>query len=325
MNNWSDYPIFLAVTQTGSLTAASASLGISQPTVGRRMKALESRFGAPLIKKEKGRLTPTEFGHLVLDHVRRMENEADAITRSCATLERSLAGPITITASEGLGDWWLPVALKPFCQAHPDIIIDLNIDIRALNLAQREADIALRWIGPGSQNSLIGRRVTSFGFGLFAAKDYINKYGEPQTMDDLLNHSGVKLEMTGTSFWPLDDQGATLPMPRFVFKSNSILAHQNAVAAGYGIGMLPLADPHDENNIIRVLPEIERVEGLWVVAHEDLKKSARIRAVFDYLITALQKDGDHFKTGAPSVFDGHPHPVRDTAPETTVKIRSTAA
>ena len=156
MNNWSDYPIFLAVAETGSLTAAGNQLGISQPTVGRRIKALEAHFGAPLLTKEDGHLCPTEFGYLVLDHIRRMESEADAITRSSATLEHSLVGPVMLAASQGIGDWWLPSVMQVFRRDNPDIIIDVNIDFRAANLAQREADIALRWMGPGTQNSLIG-------------------------------------------------------------------------------------------------------------------------------------------------------------------------
>lgn len=309
MNNWSDYPIFLAVAETGSLTAAGQQLNISQPTVGRRMKALEARFGAPLLTKEDGRLAPSEFGYLVLDHVRRMEAEADAITRSSATLEHSLVGPVMITASEGIGDFWLPAIMQKFRKDNPDIIIDINIDFRAANLAQREADIALRWMGPGTQNSLIGRRVTSFGFGLYASQEYLAKRGTPEKPEDLLDHDGVRLNIGQEVFWPLDDTGNVVPMPRTVFRTNNLMAHFNAVLAGGGIGMLGHAAHAAEMGLVRVLPDLGRDEDLWVVAHEDLKKSARVRATFDYIIDALQKDHAHFKSGAPSVFIEHAHPM----------------
>ncbi|MCF6274956.1 MAG: LysR family transcriptional regulator [Robiginitomaculum sp.] len=305
MNNWSDYPIFLAVAETGSLTAAGEQLNISQPTVGRRMKALEARFGAPLLTKEDGRLVPTEFGYLVLDHVRRMEAEADAITRSSATLEHSLVGPVMITASEGIGDFWLPAIMQGFRKDNPDIVVDVNVDFRAANLAQREADIALRWMGPGTQNSLIGRRVTSFGFGLYASKDYLDEKGTPAKPEDLLDHNGVRLNIDTQAFWPLDDSGHIVPMPRTVFNTNNLMAHFNAVLAGYGIGMVGHAAGATEMGLIRVLPELSREEDLWVVAHEDLKKSARVRAAFDFIVCALQKDHAHFKSGAPSVFVEH--------------------
>lgn len=302
MNNWSDYPIFLAVAETASLTAAGEKLGISQPTVGRRIKALEQRFGAPLLTREDGRLVPTEFGYLVLDHIRRMEAEADAINRSSATLEHSLIGPVMITASEGVGDFWLPAIMQEFRKANPDIVVDINIDLRALNLAQREADIALRWMGPGTQNSLIGRKVVSFGFGLYASVDYIDKKGMPLKPEDLLNHDGVRLLMGPETFWPLDANNNLLPMPRTVMRTNNILAHFNAILCGYGIGMLAYASRPEELGLVRVLPDLERVEDLWVVAHEDLKKSARVRAAFDFIVDALQKDRPYFRKGEPSVF-----------------------
>ncbi|PHQ66807.1 MAG: hypothetical protein COB92_06750 [Robiginitomaculum sp.] len=305
MNNWSDYPIFLAVAETGSLTAAGDQLNISQPTVGRRMKALEARFGAPLLTKEDGKLAPTEFGYLVLDHVRRMEAEADAITRSSATLEHSLVGPVMITASEGIGDFWLPAIMQKFRKDNPDIVVDVNIDFRAANLAQREADIALRWMGPGTQNSLIGRRVTSFGFGLYASRAYLEERGTPKSPEDLLDHDGVRLNIGTQTFWPLDASGNVVPTPRIVFRTNNLMAHFNAVLAGYGIGMVGHAAHAMEMGLVRVLPDLMREEDLWVVAHEDLKKSARVRAAFDFIVDALQKDHAHFKTGAQSVFIEH--------------------
>ncbi len=332
MKNWSDYPILLAVAETGSLTAAGEQLGISQPTVGRRIKALEAHFGVPLLKKEDGRLAPTEFGYQVIDHIRRMEAEADAITRSSATLEHSLVGPIMISASEGVGDWWLPAVMQEFRQDHPDILIDVNIDFRAANLAQREADIALRWMGPGTQNSLIGRRVTSFGFGLYASEGYVQKRGLPEKAENLLDHDAVRFLQLKEAFWPLDNKGQTVPTPRTTFQTNNLMAHHHAILAGYGIGMLAHCSIEPGQGLVRVLPELGRVEDLWVVAHEDLKKSARVRAAFDFIVGALQKDSEHFINGAPSAFVHMTCPSMASAPDvlkpamkSAVKTRVSAA
>jgi len=135
MSNWSDYPILLAVAETGSLTAAGRKLNMSQPTVGRRIRALEDHFGTPLLKREDGELVPTSFGHSMLDHIRRMQNEASAIDRSSATLETSLAGVVRLSATEGIGTAWLPGVLQLFRQSHPDILIDLGIGFKNYNLA----------------------------------------------------------------------------------------------------------------------------------------------------------------------------------------------
>jgi DNA-binding transcriptional LysR family regulator len=324
MNDWSDYPILLAVAETGSLTAAGEQLGISQPTVGRRIKALESRFGVPLLTKEDGKLVATEFGYKVLDHIRRMETEADAIIRSSATLETSLVGPIIIASSSGLGDWWLPSVMRSFQKDHPEILIDLNLDFKAANLAQREADIALRWMGPGTQNSLIGRKISEFGFGIYASEEYIERKGMPEYAEDLLDHDGVKMEMGANVFWPTNHNGSTLQMPKTVFKTNNLLAHQHAVTSGFGIGMLAHCAVHRGQELIRILPDVERVEDLWLVAHEDLRKSARVRVAFDFLIDALQADHEHFRFGTESAFP-HPHFNIDTHVADAGEKRRTSA
>ena len=303
MNNWSDYPIFMAIAETGSLTAAGQKMGVSQPTVGRRLKALETHFGGPLVRKEEGKLVPTQFGYQVLDHVRRMDDEAAAIARSSATLEHSLSGPVRVSASQGVGDHWLPYALQNFRESNPDILIEASVDMHSVNLAQREADIALRWKGPGSQNSLIGRKVVSFGFGLYAGRTYIEKFGAPKTMDEVPDHDGVTVTLDGQDLmWRYIDD-ANMQMPRrFTFRSDSIEAHKNAIEAGYGIGPMPHCGL-DDRDIIRVLPKFEVVVDLWVVAHEDLRKSARIRAAFDFLVEALHADSGHFRYGEASCIE----------------------
>lgn len=304
MNNWSDYPILLAVAESGSLTAAGKKLNMSQPTVGRRIRALEEQFKTALLKKENGLLVPTAFGHSVMDHIRRMETEASAISRSSASLEQSLAGPVRISTTEGLGTHWLPGVMQVFRTAHPDLLLDLSIDFRTFNLAQREADIALRWLGPGSQNSLIGRKVANVGFGLYASESYLSKRPEPVTTEaDLVHHDSVAVFMSETDcLWPKDDDGTRIPMGRLTFKTNNLTAHQHAIICGYGIGILPICFSETDMGLRRVLPDHTHHEDLWIVAHEDLTKSIRIRAVFDFLVDAIKKDRGFFYSGAASVF-----------------------
>lgn len=305
MLNWSDYPIFLAVAETGSLTAAGKKLNMSQPTVGRRVKALEEQFKTALLKKEKGVLVPTAFGHSVLDHIRRMETEASAIDRSSASLEQSLAGPVRISTTEGVGTDWLPGVMQVFRTAHPDLLLDLSVDFRTFNLAQREADIALRWLGPGSQNSLIGRKVAEVGFGLFASESYLERRPEPvNSKADLAAHDSVAVHMSQEDYlWPKDENGVIVPMGRLTFKANNLAAHKNAILTGYGIGILPIGFVSSGMGLKRVLPDHTHHEDLWIVAHEDLTKSIRIRAVFDFLVDAIVKDRGFFYSGAPSIFE----------------------
>ena len=307
MSNWSDYPILLAVAETGSLTAAGRKLSMSQPTVGRRIRALEDHFGTPLLKKEDGELVPTSFGHSMLDHIRRMQDEASAIDRSSATLENSLAGVVRLSATEGIGTAWLPPVLQMFRASHPDILIDLGIGFKSYNLAQREADIALRWMGPGDQNSLIGRKVATATFGLFASESYLQQRGAPQSLEDLKEHDGVMATiMDDKQLWLMDNNHQPHHLPgRVTFRSNSIWAFDQAIANGYGIGAMPLCGScvNDNAAIRRVLPNVSQQEDIFLVAHEDLRRSARIRAVFDFLVEAFAQDAAFFLNGGRSAFE----------------------
>lgn len=307
MSNWSDYPVLLSVAETGSLTAAGRKLNMSQPTVGRRIRALEDHFGTALLKKEDGILVPTSFGHSMLDHIRRMQDEASAIDRSSATLENSLAGVVRLSATEGVGTVWLPAVLQVFRRSHPDILIDLNIGFQNANLAQREADIAIRWMSPGDQNSLIGRKVATATFGLFASKGYLQEKGAPQSLEDLSNHDGVMATiMDGKQLWLMDKNHQPHYLPgRVTFKTNSIWAFDEAIGNGYGIGALPIFSTSVQgcDNIKRVLPNVSQQEDIFVVAHEDLRRSARIRAVFDFLVEAFKQDASFFLNAGPSNFE----------------------
>ncbi len=305
MSVWSDYPIFLAIAESGSLTAAGNKLGISQPTAGRRLRALEDALGGALVRKSDGALVPTQFGEDVLKHVKRMNDEAAAISRRSATLEDNLAGPIRISASQGLGDFWLPLAMREFSLQYPDILIDINVDFRPANLAQREADIALRWLSPGTQNSVIGRKVVSCGFGLYASKDYIAKHGAPKSVSELPDHDGCRVLTDGDELmWKYSSLDGDFSPMRCVIQSDSIGAHITSIASGYGIGILAHGAVTDVPNLVAVLPEINHSADLWVVAHEDLRKSKRMRACFDYLVEALRRDEQHLSIGAPSAFPG---------------------
>jgi DNA-binding transcriptional LysR family regulator len=306
MKNWSDYPIFLAVAEAGSLTAAGRALGMSQPTVGRRIRALEDHFGTSLLKRENGQLVPTNFGQSMLDHIRRMQNEASAIDRSSATLEDSLSGVVRLSATEGVGTSWLPGVMKSFRQEHPDVLVDIGIGFQSFNLAQREADIALRWRSPGEQNSLIGRKVAEVGFGLFASPEYLEKNGAPSTPEELTEHDGVLAQiMDGKSLWLMDDDGKMIFEPkRVTFNTNSIWAFDQALVHGYGIGVLPMCGLINRDlGLVRILPEVVHMESLYLVAHQDLKRSMRIRAVFDYLVGAFKEDAAFFKGLSTSEYD----------------------
>jgi len=307
MGIWSDYPIFLAVAETGSLTAAGRKLGLSQPTVGRRIRALEDHFEMPLMTKVDGVLRPTRFGESILDNVRRMSLEADAIARASASLESKLEGVVRLSATEGIGTQWLPSVMAELRSEHPEVMVDMRVGFKELNLAQREADIALRWGNPGTQNSLVARKVASPRFGLFASTAYLDRMGRPGSKEDLSRHDGV--------YAMIDDDhplwlGAHIGSPspehppgRVTFRTDSIWAFTEAIIQGYGIGLMPMVSVAGRGlPLERVLPDVSEEEDLYIVAHEELRRSPRIRTVFDYIVAAFAKDATFYREGGLSEY-----------------------
>lgn len=301
MDDWSDYLVCLAVSEAGSLTAAAQQLGVSQPTVTRRIQALEQRFGEPIFERDHGQSRLTPLGQKVVAHAKRMREEASAIERAVIAQDQSLSGLVVVSASEGLGADWLPRALASFQRENPGIGIEVSIKNNTANLADREADIALRWNGPGTQQSLIGRRGATVGAGLYASRDYLDAHGRPETVEDLADHSCVGWSMGDYFGWPSTAHGAPVLPKNIAFKANSPASHVKGIEAGFGVGVtshrLARQNPHLE----RLLPDFSSSLDLWVVAHETVRKSARVRAAFDHVIAQMQADSAYFSRGEPSI------------------------
>ncbi|WP_300531714.1 LysR family transcriptional regulator [Maricaulis sp.] len=300
MDDWSDYLVCLTVAETGSLTAAAQELGVSQPTVSRRLQALEARLAEPLFERENGQSKLTPLGQKITSHAQRMRDEASAIHRAAIAQDQSLSGLVVVSASEGIGADWLPGALAGFQRDNPGIGIEIAIKNHPANLADREADIALRWNGPGTQQSLVGRRGATVGAGLYASQEYIERKGEPACVEDLADHACVAWSQGDYFGWPRTEQGSPVLPKHIAFKANSPASHVKGLEAGFGIGVTShrLAAQHD--GLKRLLPDFETSLDLWVVAHETVRKSGRIRAAFDHIIAEMKRDAAFFEKGVPS-------------------------
>lgn len=282
MPNWDDYRAFLAIAETGSLSAAGRKLGVSQPTLSRRLTALEEKLDASLFIRTPNGLDLTETGEQILDHVRHMADEAGAVERLATGHDRGLEGTVVISVVEAIGMVWLTRHMARFRARYPGITIEIKIDLAAADLIRREADIAVRMFRPHQAN-LIAKKVGSIHYGFYATEAYLEARGTPGTVEDLRGHDMVApgAELLRYVEQQLRDQH--IPLGRMVFRSNSMFALVTATRSGYGIGVHSgLAAYYPE--MIRILPEITPFKSdLWLVTHTDLKRSARIRAVFDFL------------------------------------------
>ena len=284
---WTALRDFLAVAEAGSLSAAARRLGVSQPTLTRRMAAFEGRLGAELFLRTPRGLELTESGEAILEPARRIEEEVHAVEVAVTGRDQALAGSVRITATEGLGIDWLTPELAVFQRAHPAIEIAFLIRNTNVNLLEREADIAVR-LGRPRQVDLVARRVGSLAYGLYAAESYLDARGRPRNDDDLRGHQAVVfdelLRHAGLGAWLERSLGPA----RIVYRANSIQAQLSAMRAGYGIGAQAAFIASRRRELERVLPERSLLLEIWLVTHPGLRRSARMRAVYDFLLERFE-------------------------------------
>lgn len=284
--DWSLYRTFLAVMEAGSLSGAARSLGIAQPTVGRHIEALEQALGGDaLFTRSPGGLLPTEAALALRPHAQAMAAAAEALVRTASGTAEAIAGTVRVTASEIMGAEVLPSILTDFHEAHPQVSIELALSNQNEDLLRREADIAVRMARP-TQDALLAKRIGEVWVGLFAHRRYIQRHGEPAAIDDP-GHVAVGFDRDAVM--PKSVAALGLPPARqfFAFRSDSDLAQLAAIRAGFGIGGCMFGLAARDPNFVHVLPALRFPMEMWVVMHEDLKGSRRMRAMFDHLVEGL--------------------------------------
>ncbi len=286
---WELYRSFLAVLDEGSLSGAARALGITQPTAGRHIAALESALGQVLFTRSQTGLLATDAALALRGYAQAMQSNAAALQRAAAGHGAGIAGTVRISASEVIGIEVLPAALARLRRDHPRLTIELAPTNRVQNLLLREADIAVR-MAPPSQEQLIARSVGAVDIGLFAHKDYLRRHGTPATPADLAGHALIGYDAE-TPF--LRNARKRFPVPAwnrdaFALRADSDLAQLALIRAGAGIGTCQAALARRDKALVRVLPrDVAFPLETWITMHEDLRASPRCKAVFDALVDCL--------------------------------------
>ncbi|MBE7637339.1 LysR family transcriptional regulator [Sneathiella sp. P13V-1] len=290
--DWNGIRDFLAVIEAGSLTSAAQYLNVSQPTLSRRLSALEEALGAKLLIRTPRHLQLTEAGKQIYKLATRMGEEAVSIENIALGLDKQLAGKVRISVTEIIGINWLTPILKEFNVSHPGILIDLQINNDVANLQKREADIALRLMPP-SQQEIVARHIGDIGYALYASRDYIERYGNPTTQEALSNHVAVNLAgNTSTAQWMrqlFDERNIS-------FQFSTLLGVHRAVEAGLGIGPLLCYFGDKDPNLIRISFGMEPVlKEAWLCTLPEIHSNARIKAVYNFIRTKFAKERAEFK------------------------------
>jgi DNA-binding transcriptional LysR family regulator len=282
--DWDDTRVFLAVEREKTLRGAARTLGMDQATVGRRIAALERSLGATLFLHTSEGYVLTRAGEMALTSAEKMEQSAHEFVRQTQGVDTRLAGEVRVTTTDSLALEFLIPAIERLHAAHPEVKVLLSTSTQMLNLAKREADIAVRTMKPENPD-LVARRLARWQTGLYASNSYLKRHGEPVVGTAFAGHDLIVYQphMMGNRSPML--VGEPLHAGRIVSGVNSSLMLRAAVKAGIGIGEIPV-HLGERDGLVRLWPHRARAAPyeVWLVTHQDLRHTARIRAMIDEIV-----------------------------------------
>ncbi len=290
--DWNQTRAFLATLETGSLSSAARALGLTQPTLGRQVAALEESLGVVLFDRSGRGLRPTPLAHDLADHVRAMRDAAAKISLTASGQSRDVAGDVVISASEGISAYVLPPILARLREVAPGVTVELVASNAFSDLSRREADIAIRHARP-EQSDLIARLVHESTPRFYAAKSWIARHGRPRNLEEAQRAGFIGVDRSERFFQWMRVLGLELTPDNLVAMTENSVAGWELVRQGMGIGVsLPELGQQTDDvaQVLEWLPDYPI--PFWLVSHRELQTSRRIRIVYDFLADALSSLGD---------------------------------
>jgi len=290
--NWDDARVFLAVCRESTSRGAARVLGVDQATVGRRVNALEKSLNATLFLRTSEGYALTAVGEAALQSVEKMERSAIELERQVQGLDDRLTGTVRVTTTDSLAIDFLIPAIARLHDAHPDVRVQMDASTQLLNLAKREADIAVRNTRPDNPD-LIARRIARWPVGLFASQAYIDRHGAPEPGSLFEGHDLVVYQPHLQSQKDLTLVSEPLGRGRIVAALSSSLLVRRSIAAGIGIGEVPIVSG-ERDGLVRLWPDRTRPlpYDVWLVTHADLRHTARVRVVIDEIVAGFAGTGE---------------------------------
>jgi DNA-binding transcriptional LysR family regulator len=292
--DWDKLKVFHAAAEAGSFTHAGEQLGLSQSAVSRQVSALEQELAVSLFHRHARGLILTEQGELLYRTAHDVFMKLEAARAKLTDSREKPHGELKVTTTPGIGIHWLTPRLGEFMDLFPDIRLTLITTDEELDLAMREADVAIRLRRP-AQPDLIQRRLFTVHFHAYASKDYIKRFGEPKSLEDLDNHRLVSFGGDQPSYlmavhW-LSTAGREPHEPRgYHYVVNNITALKIAVETGAGIGVLPDYAVDGDNKLTQILRDVEMPHlDSYLVYAEEMRSVARVQAFRDFLVAKAQR------------------------------------
>ena len=287
--NWDDVRIFLAVARAGQILGAARRLGLNHATVSRRVAALEEALGAKLFQRLTTGTELTTAGQRFLPVAERMETDMIAARADLASEGDEIAGAVRIGAPDGFGVAFLAPRLGVLTARHRDLAIQLVPVPRSFSLSRREADIAITVERP-AEGRLVAGKLVDYSLGLYASRDYLERFGNPATPAELAGHRLIGYVPDLIINPSLDYAAEFWRDWETNYAISSALGQVEAVRSGAGIGIL-------HTFIARSLPELMPVEAAppirrayWLVYHESVRPMRRIQAVSAFIAELVEKE-----------------------------------
>lgn len=289
--DWNLTHAFLTTADTGSLSAAARILGLTQPTLSRRVAALEEDLGVTLFERVGKSLILTDAGERLLVHARAMGEAAETFKLAAVSGAQTLEGRVRISAVDAYCGYILPEILEEVRIAAPNLSIDIiSTNVRS-DLQRREADIAIRHVRPQT-DELIGRLVLETRSGFYASRAWVERHGMPASRADLSPDCLIGYEDREESAAFFNSVGfPTLPENLLITAENSFVQWE-LVKRGWGVGQMLREVAARTENIVELFTDSEPVRvPVWLLSHRELHSSRRIRLVFDLLAEKIGQLG----------------------------------
>ncbi|MBL8684083.1 MAG: LysR family transcriptional regulator [Myxococcales bacterium] len=284
--DWNDLRLAAVLADARTLTAAARKLGINQSTASRRLAALEASVGASLFLRGASGYVPTAAGERLLARVRDLAAQLEGVERSVAIDEREVRGIVRVALTEVTATQLLERTLGQLRDRYPELIVELVVSYAMADLTRGEADIAVRLVAPETAD-LVRSKLGSMRFGLYGAKSYLARKGQPKRRDELRGFDVVagcrEIAAGPEARWLGDDlRGA-----RASLRTSAMRIVARACAEGMGLAVLSNMTASTEPDLVLVheIPEIP-ARDVWLVAHRDTRTQARVREVW----RAIQED-----------------------------------
>ena len=288
--DWDKLRTFHAVAEAGSFTHAANLLNLSQSAISRQISGLEMELGVPLFHRHARGLVLTEQGVTLYDTAHDVLLKLDAVQNKLIDSKERPEGKLRVTTTPGLGSGWLISRIPEFLELYPDVQVELVLTDNELDLQTREADCAIRLRQP-QQPELIQRKLFTVHFHIYAAPSYVNKYGQPNTLEELddhriIAHSDNLLPYLADLNWLMVAGRNTKNKRKPIFQVNNLIALRRVAEAGVGIAALPDFIVEDRHALNQLLTDVEAPHfDTYFCYPEELRSTAKLRVFRDFLFS----------------------------------------